>query len=484
MTSEFENPMQSPAPQGEGFTVPAVDTRDIGGVIMTGVNTQAASVEQGAELAAKEQRKAQAKQWLGAHTDLTEPVPAAFASEVSVLVQRELNELAKEDIIPDEVFGLTRIRNNALEEAPELDFELLQLSGGSWSLQAKLNAMHNKFKEVPAEGLATFLGPNDSGYEYRALRLVNVIDDHAPALLTDDLRALVDPAQHVWRSSSAHAAILLRNSRKSNVDDIHVDKIATSLPISGRGEYEPADEGAMKPFSEMTDDELALYCSPDAINSIHEKGYATFGDLNLPARETLLTRRLFETVGKSNNKELKALADKRNRGLEGEPVLQEGDLVHATSSPEVLGSMLSNGLRCGETILGNDRTTINYPFTVSFLEVSPKVAAPESLAGRMELLRNKGYGAINVVLHRDDAATSYTEGQTIGVVNQRQVFGGLPSTEAKSIVIRDEIATDQLVADVIQKVVDNGMFIPVYKGSTGESLLTSEQFDQLAGRIS
>jgi hypothetical protein len=34
------------------------------------------------------------------------------------------------------------------------------------------------------------------------------------------------------------------------------------------------------------------------------------------------------------------------------------------------------------------------------------------------------------------------------------------------------------IDNVIDKIVDNGMFIPVYSGSTGELLFSSEQFDE------
>lgn len=480
MSTETGSTLQDPLALGEGLGIPTVDVRDIGGIVIAGAHPKLGETQTTGVDSEKQRKLALAEEWLGTQGDQTEPVPETIASEVSILAQKKVNELAEEDMVDDDYFTFMKIRDNAIETAPELDFELLQLSGGKWPLQAKLNAMHGKFKNVPAEGLAKFLGPNNGGaYEFRALRLVNIIDDHAPDLLTEDLKAIVDPTLPVWRSSSAHASIIVRNSRSTNLDPMRVDQMPTSLPVSSRGEYEAVDNETTKPLADMSEEELALYCNPDAIASVREKGYATFAELNLPARETLLTRRLFEATGKSHSESAKQQADMRNRELEHEPKFQEGDFVHATSSPEILESMLTNGLRCGEAIMGNDRSTIKYPFTVSFLEVTPDIAAPESLAERLDLLKNDSYGAINVVLDRGSSATPQTEGQQIGVPNQRQVFGGLPSTEIKAIVIREQNTTPQVVTKVIQAVVKQGVFVPVVSGTTGEPLLTSQQFDQL-----
>jgi hypothetical protein len=235
----------------------------------------------------------------------------------------------------------------------------------------------------------------------------------------------------------------------------------------------------MKPLAEMNDEELAMYCRPEAMSAVRERGYAEFNELMLPARQTLLTRRLFEVVGKSHSKEMKDQASERNKMLEHEQVLQEGDLVHATPSPEVFESILTNGLRCGEAVMNNDRSTIKYPFTVSFLEVTPDIAQGDTVADRVSGLNNEPYGGINIVLNRDETATDTVRGQRNGVINQRQIFGGVPSTEVKSVVIRDEKTMGDELNKVVATIVKNKMFVPVYSGATGESLLTSEQFDQL-----
>jgi hypothetical protein len=429
----------------------------------------------------KEQKIAQAEAWLAGlpslESDEAKAVPDDIASEVSLVTQRRLHILGQEDIVDDDVAPLERIRDHAIEAAETLDFEVLELST-NWTEKVAFNAMHEKFQDVSPRQLSELLGSSDDQYEYRALFIRDIIADHAPELLTENLKTILDPTKPLWRVCSAHASILLKHKQGSNISGTHVDQVVTSLPTGNREAYVSEDDEALKPLAEMSEDELALYAQPEALADIRERGYAIFGELNLPSREALLTRSLFETVVKSHDPAIKQAADKRNRALEHQPLLQAGDAVHATRSPEIVEAVLANGLRCGEAVMGNARGTIKYPFTVNLLEVTEKIAEPESVAERLGGLNNGPYGGINLILHRDEATTKYVEGYPQGVRNQRQVFGGLPSTELKSIIIRDGLVTQAEIEKVIHAVVENNMFIPVYNAS-GESLLTSRQFDQL-----
>ena len=66
---------------------------------------------------------------------------------------------------------------------------------------------------------------------------------------------------------------------------------------------------------------------------------------------------------------------------------------------------------------------------------------------------------------------------------QYQSFVSMATTGVKSIVIRDRSAdwTEEEVADAIeqaqQAILQSGRYIPLYQQSTGEILLTPEQFD-------
>lgn len=94
--------------------------------------------------------------------------------------------------------------------------------------------------------------------------------------------------------------------------------------------------------------------------------------------------------------------------------------------------------------------------------------------------------ALYLVLAREASASDYGHEHRLNSA-QRQIFGGVPSTEVKAIVMRDQLEADSkaqvadnaLIQGVVDKVVNNGMYIPVYRASTGELVLTADQFDQL-----
>jgi len=445
----------------------------------------------------KDQRLSLADQWLSSQ-DVEifggESIPAHIAGEIALLARHKMNVLEAEadGFISEEIIGLNNITQGAIKIAEELDFELVKLSSTDWPTLVRLNTMHDKFKEVSHEALSTYLDCDESEYEYRALRIRDIIAEHAPELLTENLKTLVDPSQPLWRASSVQASILLRRNPSTNIEQMHVEQFVAALPVSTRREYLLEDDATLIPVVDMTEDDLSLYCRAESVSTVMERGYATFKELNVPAREALLTRRIFETTGKSQSETIKEAASARNRALEHEPALQSGDLVHATSTTDVFETILFNGLRCGEAIMGNNRSIINYPMTVGFLQAETE-PGKKSLVEQI-LDQNNDYGPINIVLHR--AADSvpevdYPDGQQPVVANQRQIFGGVPSTDIKSVILRDEkakyfpnqIATEQTIQEVINAIVKYGVFIPVYRSSNGEQLLSSQQFDRLSAQI-
>ena len=493
MSSELEEKIEkSTIPTGqflEETSLHPARAEDFGSTALTALKDDEMLLEHDstvpidAELA-QEQKLELAQSWIDTQ-DIqfqTDPVPEDIAFEVALLLQKRKNVLGEDDFVDAEYYQVVALRDKAVEAASELDFELIRLSNNKddWPLHVRLNAMHDKFKKVSTEEVSSFLGPDDDEYEYKAMHVRNIIADHAPALLTENLKVLLDPSQPPWRTSSAHASILLRKRSRTRINAMQVDQMPMSLPIGNRGEYKPEDNEVARYLSDMSDEELALYCHQDSLQNVKERGYALFGELTLPARETLLTRRLFEAIGKSSTPDMVRQADERNRGLEYQPTLQQGDLVHATGSTEIFEQVLASGLQCGEAIMGNDRSIINNPFTVSFLEVDQDISKPASMSERLELLHNSSYGAINMVLHQGDASIETVRDDIGRVPNQRQVFGGVPSTEIKSIIIREQVATERTLEGVIRAIVKHGMFIPVFSGLTGKLLLTSQQFDQLS----
>lgn len=418
----------------------------------------------------------------------TEPVPDGIASEVALRAQQRLGVWEKYDLFPDEVDGeLSSIRDKAIVAADHLDFGVVSFtSEAAWTQRVWLNSMHEKFTNVSEGEIRNYLGDDPVKYEHRALFIRNIIADNAPGLLTPDLRTLMDPTQPMWRRCNVQASILLRNHPVRNLNTYAVEQLPTALPASKRTEYIDEDDQVMKPIHVMNDDELALYVSSQTIPEIRERGSVLFPELNQDARETILARRLFEVSVKSSDPATKAHAEARNRELEHSPVIQKGDYVHATRSPEILEQVLSDGLRCGEAVLGNTRGQVNYPFTVSYIEVGDQHTAHESVAEQFDSFHTAPYGAINLVLERDSEATDYGREMSLQSA-QRNIFGGTPSTEIKAIVLRDQaavqpndkVADDAMIQSVIDKVVQHGMYIPVYRASTGELILSSEQYDQL-----
>lgn len=418
----------------------------------------------------------------------TEPVPDGVAPEVALRAQQRLGVWEKYDLFPDEVGGdLSSIRDRAIVAADHLDFGVVSFTPeAAWPQRVWLNSMHEKFTNVPEGEIRGYLGDDPAAYEYRALFIRNIIADNDPGSLTPELRVLMDPTQPMWRRCNAQASVLLRNQSVRNLNTYAVEQLPTALPTGNRTEYIAEDNQVMKPVHDMSDDELALYVLPQSIPEIRERGNILFPELNQDARETILARRLFEVSVKSSDPTTKAHAEARNRELEHDPILQEGDYVHATRTPEILEQVLSDGLRCGEAVTGNTRGQVNYPFTVSYIEVGDRHTAHESVAERLDSFHTAPYGAINLVLKRDPETTDYGREMPLQSA-QRNIFGGTPSTEIKAIVMRDQaavqsydqVADGAMIQSVIDKVVQHGMYIPVYRASTGDLILSSAQYDQL-----
>jgi hypothetical protein len=472
--SSLDQPLE-PAGASEEMSVHPVVSEALGGAVL--VAEAGPTANETEQEPTKEQKLELAGTWLDIRTMQpakdAEAVPVALAPEISVVAQRQVNILDDEGALGGESDLLETIRDEAAMAADELDFALVLESGMDWGFRVRLNEMHGKFKQVSREALSRYLGKGDMA-EYNGLRIRNIVADHAPDLITGDLKTVLDPSQPLWQASSAQARILLRSKSRvpSSVADMPIAQIPAAVSEAG-GMSGHLNE-TTKPLAQMDGDELALYVQPEHIDAIRERGYALYHELGKAAREGVLTNRIVESIKMSGDQARKDAASARNRELESAPMLQQGDLVHATGSPEVVESVLTNGLRCGEAIINNDRSTIKYPFTVSFLEVSSETSDRESAVAALGDLRNEYYGAINLVFGADASAMESP------VPNQRQVFGGKPSTELKRIIIRNEMAGPDTVQKVIQAVVKNGMFVPMYSGTTGEPLLTSEQFDQLS----
>ena len=100
------------------------------------------------------------------------------------------------------------------------------------------------------------------------------------------------------------------------------------------------------------------------------------------------------------------------------------------------------------------------------------------------LPRNDPYGLVNLILAQPEPGQVHLSREH---TQQYQSFVSMATTGVKSIVIRDRSTdwTEEEVADAIkhmrQIIPRSGRYIPLYQQSTGEILLTPEQFDTARG---
>ena len=403
-------------------------------------------------------------------------VPENIASEAAQIIQERMSTQKFAD---ESYFELKKSLYEAVCKAEDLDFQLIANSDDPNFIKT-LNSMSGKFKTVSRDELINYLGDNRlPSYEPRALRIIDLISNHSPDLLTPDLQTIQDAEQTPWRRSSAYASILLRqlnpnSSRSKRLNAMTFDALPVSLPISDRMNYMP-EEDTPTPISEMNESDLALHCQPEAIKSVKERNAANFNDLTHSAKETLLAHRIFRSIAQSNTESLIARASQRNKLHENEPLLQKHNLVHATR-PELLDDILKNGLLAGETIIKSNSGVVSYPFTVSFMEVGDEVQAHESMPDKLEALRNSTYGCINLIFKENQDQIRLG-----GPPDQRQVFGGVPSTEISAIIVGDldrPEPTKDTLERTIKSILRHGQFIPVYDG-LGQAVLTSELYEEL-----
>lgn len=284
----------------------------------------------------------------------------------------------------------------------------------------------------------------------------------------------------LWRLSAELAEVGLGGIEHGSISPYTIDSIPMSLP-NNRDTYDPKLDGedrVFKRIGDMSRGERDMLMSPEAVTRVEGGEKVFFNDLNECARLTFLSRRLFETIGKSRSAELKAGANRRNReryesGLG--PWSNEG-LVHATRGVGSFRQILNTGMMCGET-LGLEGKKDRYPYNVDLVAMSQDVLTQESFGEKVNALKNTHYGNILMTLYRGEESTDYLR-DTKGGMNDdhRLVFGGVPATEIESIILRG--APEQQKTSVIASVVENDFYIPVYD-TDGTLLLDPSQYDLL-----
>lgn len=240
------------------------------------------------------------------------------------------------------------------------------------------------------------------------------------------------------------------------------------------------DPVAHVPITQMSYEELAGYCAPDKIGMVIARGAALLPELVPQAQHDVVRQRLFETMAQSSSPEQWQQADRRNRQQyeTGQPLIEQGDMIHAMQ-PVHLAEALVLGLRCSEVTHRQGLDPV-FPLTVSFFAARHTVQPGSDIP----LPRNDPYGLVNLILAQPEPGQVYLSREH---TQQYQSFASMATTGVKSIVIRDRSTdwTEEEVAGAIKHVrkiiPQSGRYIPLYQQSTGEILLTPEQFDAARG---
>ena len=288
----------------------------------------------------------------------------------------------------------------------------------------------------------------------------------------------------LWYYAAERAVELLSTQDLQRADLRWPTPLATlpiALPLRSRMHYDNAiDSVAHVPIAQMSREQLAGYCAPDKIGIVMARGAALLPELMPQAQHDVVRQRLFETMAQSSSPKQWQQADRRNRQQceTGQPLIEQGDMIHAMQ-PAHVAEALVLGLRCSEVThrQGLDPT---FPLTVSFFAARRTVQPGSDIP----LPRNDPYGLVNLIVAQPEPGQVYLSREH---TQQYQSFVSMATTGVKSIVIRDRSAdwTGEEVADAIEQVqqaiLQSGRYIPLYRQSTGEILLTPEQFDVARG---
>ncbi len=286
-------------------------------------------------------------------------------------------------------------------------------------------------------------------------------------------------ADALWYYAAERAAELL------STQELHADlrwptPLATlpiALPVRSREHYDDTiDPIAHMPIAQMSCEELASYCVPNKIGTVMARGAALLPELVPQAQHDAVRQRLFETMAQSSSPEQWQQADRRNRQQceTGQPLIEQGDMIHAMQ-PAHVAEALVLGLRCSEVTHRQGLDPV-FPLTVSFFAARHTVQPGSDIP----LPRTDPYGLVNLIVAQPEPGQVYLSREH---TQQYQSFASMATTGVKSIVIRDRSAdwTAEEVADAIkhmrQIIPRSGRYIPLYQQSTGELLLTPEQFD-------
>jgi hypothetical protein len=214
-----------------------------------------------------------------------------------------------------------------------------------------------------------------------------------------------------------------------------------------------------------------------AVSSMQE---VDFHLLRPTMKQQFLAARLYEATMFGKDREMRSLADTRNRIGSGSYEIGPDDLAHFTSV-DSLNVLLPGGNLAGEVISISAKQD-SYPFNVDFAGVTPKILETTSRMAQLNLFGSNNFGNKGVhgfdgrvVLHyKMDKDSVYAQevfdGRSFN--GHKLIFGGVPSTEIRAITVMSNVA----INDAVNAIVENGFYIPLLD-SSGELLLDPATFD-------
>ena len=350
---------------------------------------------------------------------------------------------------------------------------------------ADTNAMEERLdflQKLDTQRLLTIMSPNGplGSMGQRFLRLC--LNSDNPVEIAEQVKNITDGGStSLWWLNYQYSQLLLGEVNNGAVSEYVVSEIPTALPVKDRDTKLPEDSQSLRKFAEMSLDEKRLYLTDQAI----EQGFDSasevpFNRLSDDTKATLLANRLFTAIAQSRDPAQIERATKRNIALmeQGGP-FRLGDIVHGLRDVRSLRGILLSGNMCGEAV-GLSSSKDAYPYNVDTVAMSEGVMKMNSFRERLDALGNGGkagfgrFESVQIVMHRDELSFDAGKLAQGGMhPDHRLIFGAIPSTEISSIILSD--AELDIAYDVIDAVIDHGMYIPVYDAD-GALFLTPEDY--------
>jgi hypothetical protein len=301
---------------------------------------------------------------------------------------------------------------------------------------------------------------------------------HPLAIATHFERQLVQQ-RPLWYANYETSRTLI-DGDKMFVEDMVVGELPVGLPAINRqlsaGEVEALLDGTLlRPIAEMSVEEKKFYIGDSVTGDLDNLETVRMSELDSDTRQNILIYRMFETVERSRSEPIRMRASQRNMAqvFAGEPLWQEGDLVHFTDMLNMQSLLLSGNL-ASEVVGGTIANRDTYPFNVDFWRVENDLLSLPSNEERFNAL-SLAYG--DVALHYRRGPGAYRAGEEFGSGNSRfanphyLMFAGMPSTEVSAMTVRTQSALEPLR----KMLIETGIYVPLYTPD-GTLQFTPEEF--------